>query len=422
MTTRFLLFIVFFAGLGIGWTGNAWFQTVPSSPASSIADDVESTPPRRSADPTFEGSTSDTTQAANAQNNAALQPPVELPTSLAAASVFDAFKNLLSERLYQDAISLYQEQDKQNSIVVPRLKRSLLSELELLTKAQRYDDFSALIDQFLTVYYDDVEVLLILADFKHANGNYLEVVDVYLLARTYAYNDQDHQKVLNRFNAFAEDIDRWYTRQEDWLSLISFYSHINTAGLMTSTHQFRLAIAHLQNGEKDFAVTQLNLLLGDSVVGRAAAQALDNLETPSSAPVIDNSLTPDYTDSIALQQIGNQYAVTLTDNRQQNINLLIDTGASMTAMTSASFHARGISAEAVEQGRRVFRTAGGVVMGTVYNVAELRLGSYQLKNTQIAVIDFPTHREIDGLLGMNILGQFRFQIDQENSRLKLSKQ
>lgn len=60
-------------------------------------------------------------------------------------------------------------------------------------------------------------------------------------------------------------------------------------------------------------------------------------------------------------------------------------------------------------------------MGTVYSVPELQLGPYRLEDTQVAVIDFETAPEIDGLLGMNILRQFRFQIDQENSELQLSK-
>jgi len=60
-------------------------------------------------------------------------------------------------------------------------------------------------------------------------------------------------------------------------------------------------------------------------------------------------------------------------------------------------------------------------MGTVYAFPELRLGPYLLQDTQVAVLDFETRPEIDGLLGMNILGQFRFQIDQENTQLRLSK-
>ena len=61
-------------------------------------------------------------------------------------------------------------------------------------------------------------------------------------------------------------------------------------------------------------------------------------------------------------------------------------------------------------------------MGTVYSFPEVSLGAYLMKNIQIAVLDFDTNREIDGLLGMNVLGQFRFQIDQENTRLILSRE
>ena len=75
-----------------------------------------------------------------------------------------------------------------------------------------------------------------------------------------------------------------------------------------------------------------------------------------------------------------------------------------------------------EEDRRPFRTAGGVTMGTVYTVSEFSLGPYLLSNTQIAVLDFTMKPGVDGLLGMNVLGQFRFQIDQENARLLLSKE
>ena len=94
----------------------------------------------------------------------------------------------------------------------------------------------------------------------------------------------------------------------------------------------------------------------------------------------------------------------------------------MTTLSRAKFDSVNTSGEAVIQDRRVFRTASGVIMGTVYSVPELSLGPYRLTNTQIAVLDFDIDREIDGLLGMNILGQFRFQIDQENTRLLLSRE
>ena len=45
-----------------------------------------------------------------------------------------------------------------------------------------------------------------------------------------------------------------------------------------------------------------------------------------------------------------------------------------------------------------------------------------MNNTQIAVLEFDMNQGVDGLLGMNVLGQFRFQIDQENTQLLLSRE
>jgi len=296
-----------------------------------------------------------------------------------------------------------------------------MNHLKLLTEARSNSDFSELIESYLSIYYDDVDFLLLLADFNQANGSYLEVVDVYLLAKTYAYTNVDQQNTLSRFNNFVTSIDQAYTSQQDWWSLINFYTHVNTSGLMTSTHQYQQALAHLRSGDEYFAIEQFTQLLNDSMVGESAALALNSLDNNGTASAIENNAVQDDSQSVVLQKIGNQYAVNLSNNRRDNVNLLIDTGASMTVISSSSFFSLGIGADAVELDRRVFRTAGGVVMGTVYAFPELRLGPYLLQDTQVAVLDFETRPEIDGLLGMNILGQFRFQIDQENTQLRLSK-
>ena len=191
---------------------------------------------------------------------------------------------------------------------------------------------------------------------------------------------------------------------------------------MTSTLQYRRAIAHLRSGDEIYAIEQFNQLLDDSLVGESAAVALNSLTDNSDTPVIVTSSPWEGADSVALQKLGNQYAVNLSNSQQENVRLLLDTGASMTAMSRASFDALNTRGDAVEQEKRVFRTANGLIQGMVFSIPELSLGSHVLENTQIAVIDFEdTDRGIDGLLGMNILGQFRFHIEQETSRLLLRR-
>lgn len=435
MITRFSFIAVFFAGGISGWLGKTWYESVrPELPdayqnaasrdnivspnstqsiATSTSDrgaapkEIFGTSPLQEIQITDERSSSNSGTAATGT----------------AVSRLEVFKRLLSERAYNDAMNLYQEQAQLNSQSAGQYKRVLLDQLRLLSDTSNNSDFSELIENYLSIYYDDVDVLLILADFNQANGRYFEVVDVYLLAKTYAYSNADQKSTVTGFNDFLDEIDNLYTNQKNWVSLINLYSHIETSGLMTSPYKFRQALAHLRSGDEYFAIEQFNLLLNDSLVGESAAIALNNLTGISETPAATSSSVWEDSQSIELQKLGNQYLVNLTGARQTSVKLLIDTGASMTTLSRLSFENINADGDAVEQERRLFRTASGVIMGTVYVIPRLGLGPYTLNDTQIAVLDdFGGEREIDGLLGMNILGQFRFQIDQDEGRLLLSRE
>jgi len=443
MINRLSFIAIFLGGVISGWLGKSWYEPVqlektgdyqdtanrdnrvspnstrtPQSTSAGISDSRPAQQEIFGAQPLQEG------QNAAVRSTAVSGTAVSgTPASASAVSGLEAIKRLLSERAYNDAMILYQEQVQQNEQTATQLKRVIFDELKVLSETRNNTDFSELTESYLSIYYDDVDILLLLADFNQANGSYLEVVDVYLLAKTYAYSEADLKNVLTRFDRFVEEIDASYTNQKNWLALMNLYAHINSSGLMTSPYQYRQALAHLRSGDEYFAVEQFNLLLNDSLMGESAASALNSLSSDAEAPAIISSFErEEESESIALQKLGNQYSVSLTGNHQQSVKLLIDTGASMTTLSSASFDSINANGDAQELERRVFRTAGGVVMGTVYSVPELSLGPYLLRNTLIAVLDFDTDREIDGLLGMNILGQFRFQIDQDNNQLLLSKE
>ncbi len=431
-----LIVIVFLAGMGAGWFGKVWFEsnqqklgaviaiatggnqsTAADSAANSdtISSDSALTTP-------FELAESNQTNSVT-HNTPDNNPQSERQRLLEGngISIIATFEKLLNDRRYFDAITFFQEQKTQSEQNASQLKKALLDEFSRLIEARNNSDFSELVEQYLSIYYDDIDVLLLLAEFNQANGSYLEVVNVFLLAKTYAYSNIDQEKVTDRFNRFVMSIDRSYTEQKDFLSLINLYAHINTSGLMTSTHQYQQALAHLRSGDEAFAIEQFNQLLGDSLAGESAAKALSSLTNDTENPTVVYESAWEGAESIALQKVGNQYAVNLNNNRQGSLNLLIDTGASMTAVSRDSFNTLNANGDAVEQDRRVFRTANGLVQATVFSVPELSLGPHRLENTQIAVIELDNHRGIDGLLGMNILGQFRFQIDQDNSQLLLSK-
>jgi len=427
MSTRLLFIVVFVAGVTTGWISKTWFSPMQSELVNTVDNDDHDAPIRNTTAPT---NALQTTTSALIDSNSSVSSAEDInsqteqpATESRAASITAAsyFQELLNKRLYSDAMNFYQEQSSSNDQTAIKLKGVAVDHLRHLSETRNNNNFSEFIDSYLSIYYDDIEVLLLLADFNQTNGSFLEAIDVYLLAKTYAYSDVDQQNAFARFNDFVEQTDSMYTSQENWFSLVNFYSHINTSGLMTSYHQYRLALAHLGNGDEYTAIEQLKQLTSDSTVGEAATKALNSLTNNNEITVSINNTPPESFKKIALQKRGNQYLVDLKINRQDEVKLLIDTGASITALTSASFNSLTTFGEVTELDRRVFRTAGGIVMGTVYSVPELGLGPYTMKDTKIAVLDYDTNSGIDGLLGMNILGQFRFQIDQENASLLLNK-
>lgn len=420
-----MLTAVFIAGVGSGWLGKTWLEAAPSELAgnnqgATISSNGENQNISQSLDYTEKNSSNTSSINIDFSNSAPVIgqriPPEGKPADA-------LFTRLLNDRLYNEAIVLYQETVQQNEKTPPRLKNALLDHLRALSKIRNNSDFSELIERYLSIYYDDIAVLLLLAEFNQTNGNYFRSVDTYLLAKTYTYTVIDQNNLLNQLNSFVKETDNIYTNQKDWLALIDFYTYINTSGLMTSFYQYRQALAHLGNGDKLSATEQLKQLTSDSLVGAQATITLNRLTNRNGGVVTatrDNAIKED-SETVALQQRGVHYLIDLTVGRQDNIELLVDTGASITTLTQASFYSLSSYSDAAEQEKRIFHTANGSVQGTVYLVPELTIGPYLLENTKIAVLDFEMEEGIDGLLGMNVLGQFNFQIDQENKSLVLNR-
>jgi clan AA aspartic protease (TIGR02281 family) len=101
------------------------------------------------------------------------------------------------------------------------------------------------------------------------------------------------------------------------------------------------------------------------------------------------------------------------------MQLLIDTGASLTIFTPEVLEQHGIRYH--ETGRSdIFNTANGPVRAPVYKLDYLSVGGWQVHHLEIGVLDLGSGAGVDGLLGMNFLSHFQFFIDQNESLLRLS--
>ena len=113
---------------------------------------------------------------------------------------------------------------------------------------------------------------------------------------------------------------------------------------------------------------------------------------------------------------GGNFLVETVLNGRVKARLMLDTGASLITLTEEIGNKLGISPYS-NSAELPFNTAGGEDWMPLVALEMVEVGSAA---TRLVEASINSHiKEIDGLLGMSFLGDFRFEIDRTNKRLTL---
>ena len=121
-------------------------------------------------------------------------------------------------------------------------------------------------------------------------------------------------------------------------------------------------------------------------------------------------------EAVPLRRVGDQFLVTVAINGHHGMQLLVDTGASISALTSDAIARAGIG-DAV--GEVQLETANGVARAQIYRLESMAAGSQIIRALNVVSLG-ANIQSADGLLGMNYLSRFHFIIDQHSNQLYLS--
>jgi len=98
------------------------------------------------------------------------------------------------------------------------------------------------------------------------------------------------------------------------------------------------------------------------------------------------------------------------ENINQIIRMALDTGATFTMIPWKIAGALGLKPELSE--RRIdITTASGVESTPLVSLKSITLWDKRIENVEVIIHDLPARSYIDGLLGLNILRNFKFRID-----------
>jgi clan AA aspartic protease (TIGR02281 family) len=123
---------------------------------------------------------------------------------------------------------------------------------------------------------------------------------------------------------------------------------------------------------------------------------------------------------VKLERIGNSYHVNAVALNQRAF-MILDTGASTTAISSNLYARLGKMRNLNFIGIFNVQTASGSVEAPLVRIPEFRFAGYTFNDVSAIVLPEEALSDADGLLGMNILGEFDFSILPKEDVLILNK-
>lgn len=387
--------------LGLGFASGWWYRDLTSSAKNTQDAVVNSQPVQRMTDPAFQ------------------RPPLTVTTpSRHTKDEEQKLDRMLAAHRFEEATAFYYESVRVDPANASRLRPVLDAFVQSCFEHCEEGTFVDLADAWLATFYDDISVLLTLAEFQEQQGEPEASASTLLMARTYALTAGEQRVIKQALDKLTQNTDQRLAAEERWIELLGFYEFLAAIDFTTSQSELRRAMLYSAMGEqkraRDLVATLLEIDDGSKPQWTAILERHLNEITPETTPSVELS------NAIPLERRGDGYLVKVTLNDRAELKLLVDTGASMTALTRNSFR-RLHRPDFSLLGTRLFNTANGYTRGDVYRAAALTLGQERMEEINIAVLDFRTMDDIDGLLGMNVLRQFGFEIDQIEGVMHLDR-
>lgn len=311
---------------------------------------------------------------------------------------------------FNNAIDGWQWLSSHDGDLAKRIKTQWLSGVEQWLLEEKIELVRAFTDAWLREYPYDKSLRYLQAQWQLAAGqtdNALETL--YALMNELPATEQG--RYIRQISDIVDTEIKRLSEQQAWQPLMRFIEQLLWHEPQHPPYILMLTKAHIELQQFAQAKAllyslQYNEYYAAQVKSLLAIIALSDLQEVS----------------IALEQQREHYLVNGLVDNNSSIRLMIDTGASISVMSRQYFErVKARLAPTFIRDAKI-NTAGGVVDSPIYRFSSFAIGDYRIPEMQFVIMDLEnsgSKNNGDGLLGMNFLKAFNFQIDQQNSRLLL---
>lgn len=297
-------------------------------------------------------------------------------------------------------------------------REEVLNHAHFLFAEKNVVDLSALLIRYLKQHPQDMDFLLIEAKLKVETGLLSDaIVNYYALLRqpmTLLQQTNIEEQISRLGSTSINQLKSTYS----WDVLAEFVEPLLQIDPDNRLYILSLARAYAELFQD---ILMENILAGlpfddpaASAIRRIVAVPQARLEQQTSNEDNKQSSIAELGRSVELKQFGDQYVVDakLSDN---DIELLIDTGASITTVSRQFYNNLSNRYKNNFLGRFSVSTANGTVRAPMYQFRDLVINHAKVEKISVVVLPMDGLRNANGLLGMNFLREFDFKIDQRKS-------
>ena len=302
---------------------------------------------------------------------------------------------------------------------IPQIKNSLaeevikaeIKETEPLVALLQAGLLDAAIEAYLArleYYMTKPDLGELLVDELLLQQRYRQTLDFLYEWRLYV--DQEHEaKFLQNIYAVVERIDVSLSEKLQLNDLVSIYRQL--VNLHPDYAPYTLRLAHWLMELQEFDLAQ------ESLLGLAnAANHQEAFVVLSREIELRKSISNSPAQTIPLKRTGSHFVAAMSIADDGVVELLLDTGATLSVLKTSVMDA--LNTESYDPRDISMKTANGVVVGQQVTLPKVMLNDLVLEDISVGIIPLPDFQH-DGLLGMDILGKFKFYIDQEEAVLYL---
>jgi len=276
--------------------------------------------------------------------------------------------------------------------VIARERRLLLNDLAV----ELNDTNGALFADSIRYYNEqmprDGAGLLLESHYHRSAGHWQTAMEPLLAAAEFPESNEQLDQIHAEQMQVVEEISREFAEREDWLGLADYFEELLLREPNNDRIRLRLASVHAQAGNLDRAVETLDGTGTEGVSRQQIDELRDELLRTNSEP-------------IQFRDEGGALVARATLNAS-DIELLVDTGATKTALSTSTLQRLG--AYALNDSAQV-QTASGRITAQLYRVPELVVENTRFRNLTVLALDNPPARW-DGLLGMDLLREMNVDL------------